>query len=184
LLDDITDGAKWAIAKGIADPDRIAIMGWGFGGYAALMGVIREPELYRCAIDLAGITDWKALLKYDFEVSPSSRAANRDFIGDFETDANELDDISPVNHVDRIRVPLLLAYGRDDTIVPFDQAKLITKALDKARIPYELMAKFDEGHGFYYIKNRIALYERIEEFLAKNMSPRAPADAATAAAAN
>jgi len=148
------------------------------------MGVIREPELYRCAIDLAGVTDWKALLKYDFEVSPNSRPANRDFIGDFEADAAELDDISPVSHVDKIRVPLLLVYSKDDDTVHYDQAKLITKALDNAHVPYEFMSKFNEGHGFYQTKNRIALYERIEQFLARNMSPRAPADAATAAAAN
>lgn len=172
MIDDIADGAKWAIAKGIADPERVAIMGWSYGGYAALMGVIREPKLFRCAIDLAGVTDWKSLLKYDNEVFPNSRPYTRDYIGDFEKDAADLDDISPVNRVADIEVPLLLVYSKDDTTVHYDQATAITKALDKAGKPYEFMSKFNEGHGFYETKNRAALYRRIEQFLAKNMAPR------------
>lgn len=169
MIDDITDGAKWAIAKHVADPNRVAIMGWSYGGYAALMGVIREPKLFRCAIDLAGVTDWKALLKYDAEVSPHSVDATRDFIGDYKADAADLDDISPVNHVDAIQVPLLLVYSKGDDTVHYDQATAITKALDKAGKPYEFMSKFNEGHGFRETKHRAALYQTIETFLAKNM---------------
>ncbi|QYM79124.1 S9 family peptidase [Horticoccus luteus] len=180
MIDDITDGAKWAIAKGIADPDRVAIMGWSYGGYAALMGVIREPKLFRCAIDLAGVTDWKAILKYDNEVSPNSLPYTRDYIGDFQKDAAALDDISPVYHADAIQVPLLLVYSKSDDTVHYDQATAITKALDKAGKPYEFMAKFNEGHGFYEKKHRVALYQTIEAFLAKNMGPAA-AGAATGA---
>lgn len=173
MIDDITDGAKWAVKKHVADPDRIAIMGWSYGGYAALMGVIREPKLFRCAIDLAGVTDWKSLLKYDAEVSPHSVEATRDFIGDYKADAADLDDISPVNHVDAIQVPLLLVYSKSDDTVHYDQATAITKALDKAGKPYEFMSKFNEGHGFHEKKHRVALYQTIEAFLAKNMGPAA-----------
>lgn len=172
MQDDIEDGTKWAVAEGIANPKRIAIMGGSFGGYSALIGTMRTPGLYRCAIDIAGVTDWKALMKYDIAVSPVARHWVREYIGDPETEAAELDDISPVNHVEKLQVPLLLVYGKDDTTVPYDQMKLLTAALDKAHKPYELMARANEGHGFSEVKHRVELFDRIEQFLAKNLAPQ------------
>jgi dipeptidyl aminopeptidase/acylaminoacyl peptidase len=172
IQDDIEDGTRWAIAQGIADPGRIAIMGWSFGGYSAAIGPMRAPELYRCAINMAGVTDWKALMKYDIEVSPVRRQTTADYIGDPVADAAELDDISPVNHVDKLRVPMLLVYGKDDTTVPYDQMKLLTAALDREHKQYEVLARANEGHGFGDVKHRAELYNRIEQFLAKNMAPR------------
>lgn len=170
LQDDITDGTRWAIAQGIADPHRIAIMGWSFGGYSALMGVIREPDLYRCAIDLAGVTDWVAILKYDQSVTEGfGKETTAEMIGDPDKDAADLADISPVNHVDKIRVPLLLAYSRDDRTVPFEQSRLLRSALDKAHKSYEDLSKVNEGHGFYTYDHRLELYKKIAEFLAANM---------------
>jgi dipeptidyl aminopeptidase/acylaminoacyl peptidase len=182
MQDDITDGTRWAIAQGIADPGRIAIMGWSFGGYSVLMGVTREPDLYRCGIDLAGVTDWSAILKYSLEVSEQvGKEDILDKFGDPEKDAAVLADASPVNHLDKLRVPLLLAYSKDDQTVPYDQVKLLTSALDKANKPYEFMSTFNEGHGFYTHKRRLELYQRIDKFLAQNMTPvagSAPAPAA------
>ena len=169
LQNDITDGTRWAIAQGIADPHRIAIMGWSFGGYSTLMGVTREPDLYRCGIDLAGVTDWKALLKYDLAISMDDKQEITDLLGDPGKDAADLDDISPVNHVDKIRAPLLLVYGKDDTTVPFEQVRLLKDAMDAAHKPYEFISKFNEGHGYYEYDHRLELYQRIEKFLAENM---------------
>jgi dipeptidyl aminopeptidase/acylaminoacyl peptidase len=182
MQDDITDGTRWAIAQGFADPGRIAIMGWSFGGYSVLMGVTREPDLYRCGIDLAGVTDWSAQLKYDLEVS--EKLWKEDLVekfGDPDKDAAELADTSPVSHLDRLRVPLLLAYSKDDQTVPYEQVRLLTSALDKANKPYEFMSTFNEGHGFYTHKRRLELYQRIDKFLAQHMTPMAgPAPAAAA----
>jgi len=170
LQDDIADGTRWAIAQGIADPHRIAIMGWSFGGYSALMGTIREPDLYRCAIDLAGVTDWVALLKYQQSVSEGfGKETTAEMIGDPDKDAADLADISPVNHVAKIRVPLLLVYSKDDTTVPFEQARLLRSALDKEHKTYEFVSTFNEGHGFYTYKHRLELYQQIDKFLAANM---------------
>jgi dipeptidyl aminopeptidase/acylaminoacyl peptidase len=170
LQDDITDGTRWAIAQGIADPKRIAIMGWSFGGYSALMGTIREPDLYRCAIDLAGVTDWVAILKYQKSVTEGfGDETNAEMIGDPIKDAADLADISPVNHVDKIRVPLLLVYSKDDTTVPYEQARLFRSALDKAKKPYELVTEVNEGHGFYTYDHRLDLYKKVDQFLSANM---------------
>ncbi|MFI5358057.1 MAG: alpha/beta hydrolase family protein, partial [Opitutales bacterium] len=170
LQDDITDGTRWTIAQGIADPHRIAIMGWSFGGYSTLMGLIREPDLYRCGVDLAGVTDWRALLKYDQTVSNNfGNETTAEMIGDPDKDAADPADISPVNHMDRIRAPLLLVYSKDDKTVPFEQARLLRDALDQAHKPYEFISKFNEGHGFYTYDHRLELYQRIDKFLAENM---------------
>lgn len=172
LQDDITDGTQWAIAQGVADPHRIAIMGWSFGGYSALMGAIREPTLYRCAIDGAGPSDWVALLKYQQSVTEGfGKETTAEMIGDPDKDAADLADISPVSHAASIRVPLLLIYGKDDRIVPMEQCRLLQSALDKAHVSYEVITKFNEGHGYYTYDHRLEAYQRIDKFLAQNMAP-------------
>ncbi len=171
LQDDITDGTKWAIAKGIADPHRIAIMGWSFGGYSALMGAVREPNLYRCAIDLAGVTDWVAILKYQRTVTEGfGDEENAEMIGDPIKDAADLADISPVNHADKINIPLLLVYSKDDQTVPFEQARLMRDALDRNNKTYEFVSKHNEGHGFYTYDHRLELYQQVDKFLAAHMT--------------
>jgi len=172
IQDDIEDGTRWAITQGIADPGRIAIMGWSFGGYSAAIGPMRSPDLYRCAINMAGVTDWKAQMKYIAEDSPLRRKVNADYVGDPVADAAELDDISPVRHADKLRVPMLLVYGKSDQTVPYDQMKRFTKALDKAGKHYEVLTRRFEGHGFTDVKDRTELYKTIEAFLAKNMAPK------------
>lgn len=169
LQDDITDGTRWAIAQGIADPHRIAIMGWSFGGYSTLMGLTREPDLYRCGIDLAGVTDWKAILKYDLSISKDNKEEMADLLGDPGKDAADLDEISPTNHVDKIRAPLLMVYSKDDTTVPYEQARLMRDAMDRAHKPYELVTKVNEGQGFYTYEHRLELYKKVDEFLSANM---------------
>ncbi|MDB6094943.1 MAG: peptidase prolyl oligopeptidase active site domain protein [Verrucomicrobia bacterium] len=171
MQDDITDGTRWAIAQGFADPKRVAIMGWSFGGYSALMGMMREPDLYRCGINLAGVTSWREILSYDLEVNKLWKENISSYLGDPGKDAASLDDQSPVTHVDKLRAPLLFAYSKDDTTVPYEQALLLKDALDKAGKRYEFMSKFNEGHGFYTYKRRLELYQRIEKFLAENMGP-------------
>ena len=169
LQDDITDGTRWAIAQGIADPHRIAIAGWSFGGYSALMGLIREPDLYRCGIDLSGVTDWRALIKYDLDISKDDKEEMADLIGDPEKDAVDLDAISPVTQADKIKVPLLMIYSKDDRVVPFEQARLMRAAMEKAHKPFELVSKVNEGHGFYTYDHRLELYKKIDQFLSANM---------------
>lgn len=171
MQDDITDGTRWAIAQGIADPHRIAIMGWSFGGYSTLMGLTKEPDLYRCGIDLAGVTDWRAILTYDLAISTFGKEEMAELLGDPGKDSADLDEISPVKHADKIRAPLLMVYSKDDTTVPFEQARLMRDALDRAHKPYELVTKVNEGHGFYTYDHRLQLYQKIDQFLAQNMTP-------------
>lgn len=166
---DITDAARWAIAKGFADPQRVAIMGGSFGGYSAMMGVATEPDLYRCAINIAGVTDWIELIKEKAEVFPRSYGPTVSIVGDPVKDAAELKAISPRYLARNIKVPVLMIHGRDDPVVPYSQAKLMAKALDEAGVAYELMSKYNEQHGLNNYKNVIEAMERIGAFLQRNM---------------
>jgi dienelactone hydrolase len=169
MQDDIEDATRFAIRKGMADPKRVGIMGASFGGYSTLMGLIRTPDLYRCGVNIAGVTEWASILRHGGSLSPTSYAFSVDRIGDPKKDAEALKAISPVYHVDKIQAPLLIVHGRDDAVVPYEQAKDLVAALDKAGKSYELIAKFNEPHGIYNYKNRIELYQRVEAFLAKHM---------------
>ena len=169
---DITDAVSWAIAKGFADSKRVAIMGASFGGYSAMMGVATEPELYRCAINIAGVTDWIELIKEKAEIFPRSYGPTVNIIGHPVKAAGELKAISPRNLAHNIKVPVLLIHGRDDPVVPYSQAKLMADAMKAAGVPYELMSKYNEAHGLDNYKNVIEALERIDAFLSKNM----PAD--------
>jgi|UniRef100_UPI00404962C7 dipeptidyl aminopeptidase/acylaminoacyl peptidase len=172
MQEDIEDATRWTMARGIADPKRVAIMGGSFGGYSTLMGLIRTPDLYCCGIDVAGVTNWIDIIKHGGALNPTGFAFNVDRIGDPVKDAEALRAISPVFHVDRIQSPLLIVHGRDDDVVPYDQAKDLVEALDKAGKSYEMVAKFNEPHGIYNYKNRIDFYKQVEAFLTKHM----PAD--------
>lgn len=173
IQDDIEDATRFAIRKGLADPRRIAIMGGSFGGYSTLMGLIRTPDLYRCGIDLAGVTEWASIVRHGATLNPDSYGFSVDRIGDPVADAEMLRAISPVYHVDKITAPLLIVHGRDDATVPYEQAKALIAALDRAGKTYEVMAKFNEPHGIYNFKNRIELFQRVEAFLARHLAPAA-----------
>jgi len=179
VQDDITDGTHWAIAQGVADPARIAILGFGFGGYSALMGAAQDPRLYCCAISISGTTNWalKKKIVANYELFKTR-------YGDPEKDVVELMDISPVNHADRINCPLLLIYdtNEDNYLAVRDDFNAFTKALDKAHKPYEKIDKHNEFTGVYSRKNRVEMLNRIDKFLADHMPSDVSGQAVAAAA--
>jgi pimeloyl-ACP methyl ester carboxylesterase len=171
MQDDITDGVEWAIGQGIADPRRVAIFGSSYGGYAALMGLIVTPELYRCGVCIAGVTDINGVLKTarrleEFRAKPD---LNRVTVDDYRRNRQELDAVSPLHNCDKIQAPVLLAYGKQDYLVPIEQGNGMARALKKNGKPYEMITERHEGHGFYWLSNRVELYKQVETFLQKNM---------------
>lgn len=170
MQDDITDGVNWAIEQGIADRNRVAIYGASYGGYAALMGLITTPELYKCAISYAGVTDIKSFLRSNVARRPKqSELLTKENVGDYRADKEELKAVSPLNHVDKIRAPVLLAYGGHDRIVNVDQGRDLAKQLQKQGKKYELIIEKQEGHGFQSETNQVKLFRRIEAFLKENL---------------
>ena len=171
MQDDITWGVYHLIEEGIADPDRVAIYGASYGGYATLAGVTYTPELYRCGIDYVGVSNlftfmetippyWKPLLDMMYEMvgdpnDPDLKARLRA--------------TSPVFQANMIRCPMLVAQGANDPRVNIDESDQIVDALKNNDIPVEYIVKEDEGHGFRNEENRFEFYRAMEAFLEKHM---------------
>ena len=161
MQDDLTDAVRWAIAEGIADAGRVCIFGASWGGYAALMSPMREPDLYRCAIGFAGVYH---LAEQIDDSDTSDTAMGRSYLERvLPTDAAALAEQSPVTHVARLKIPVLIAHGTNDKRVPFSQAKLLRKALEKHQKPYEWLEYSGEEHGFWVDANH-------EDFLTKALA--------------
>ncbi len=184
MQDDLSDAVRELIQQGTADPDRIAIYGASYGGYAALMGVIREPGLFRCGASFAAVTDLPDLLQgmasYD-----TLEQLNTLLIGDPTSDGELLRSVSPRHNAARIQAPVLIAYGEKDGVVPPRQARLLTEALEHAGRPYEELYFPAEAHGLVAAASRLRFYGALEAFLAKHTQPRSrPPSAADTAAAD
>lgn len=169
MQDDLTDAVRWAIAEGHADPDRIGIYGASYGGYAALAGVTFTPELFRCAVNYVGVSDLRLLRRNDIIENRFTRNFYETFVG---KDKAVLDARSPANHVERIRVPTLHAYGVNDPRVDIKHWEKLERELKKHRKVYEVIRERDEGHGFKKLEPRLRFYERLEAFLDRHMAPR------------
>jgi dipeptidyl aminopeptidase/acylaminoacyl peptidase len=175
MQDDVADAARWAIAQGYADPKRICIAGASYGGYATLMGLIRDPDLFRCGVEWVGVTDIE--LMYSIAWSDASDQW-KDYgmpvlIGDRQKDAEQLRNTSPVHLAAKITQPLLMAYGGADRRVPIDHGRALRSALPENNPDVEWIVYPDEGHGWLLEKNRFDFYGRVERFLAKHLKKTA-----------
>jgi dipeptidyl aminopeptidase/acylaminoacyl peptidase len=167
LQDDVTDATRWAVAQGHADEDRVCIYGASYGAYAAMMGAIREPGLYRCVVARSGVYDLEVQRDWgDSNNTPQGRA----FLDrEFGTDPKEWAQYSPSRQAARIDVPLLIAHGGQDERTTLEQFKVMTRALDKAGKRYETFVRSGEGHGFDDERNAIAFAERLVGFLERHL---------------
>jgi dipeptidyl aminopeptidase/acylaminoacyl peptidase len=179
IQNDITDGVKWLIGEGIADPDRIGIYGGSFGGYATLAGVTFTPDLYACGVDYVGVSNIFTFMKAFPPYWEPFIAMIKEMIGDPDTDPDFIRSISPLFHVDRIKVPMLVAQGANDPRVKKGESDQIVEALRARGIEVEYMVKDNEGHGFENEENRFDFYGAMEKFLGRHLGGRvAPAPAA------
>ena len=167
MHEDITAGAHWLIEQGIADPARLAIVGWSYGGYAALTGVEKEPELYRCAVSIAGVSDMSQMALDDERFYGGKDSAG-DAMG---TDPAALRAESPLQHVERIRVPVLLVHGEDDYTVLAEQSKAMDRALSQQGLRHELVLIKHGEHSLVRPEMRLILYRKLTEFLRANLGP-------------
>lgn len=178
MQDDVTDATRWAIEQGIADPKRVCIAGGSYGGYAALMGTVREPDLYRCAVGIVGV--------YDLRLLYSRGEAQRTLYGEsflkrtLGEEADMLAARSPITQIDKIKAKLMLVVGGQDTVVPPLHGETLHMALEKRGVAHEWLYQRTEAHGFYDEKNREDMYAKMIAFLDANIGAKA-GDAATAA---
>ncbi len=172
MQDDVTDGTRHLISEGIADSRRICIVGLSYGGYAALMGVVKEPDLYRCAISVNGVSDLIGFLDHKSSF-PTEIHYWKSHIGDPKTDRERIIAVSPARNAKRIKASVLLIHGRNDTVVPVDQAKTMAKALRRADVPHKLIKLKAEDHNLSFGKTRIATLRATEAFLREHLGPGA-----------
>ncbi|MCX6233467.1 MAG: S9 family peptidase [Bacteroidetes bacterium] len=169
MQNDITDGTKWLMDKGIADKSRIAIYGGSYGGYATLMGIVKEPDLYTAAVDYVGVSNlftfmktippyWKPYLDMFYEM-----------VGNPQADSTQLAATSPVFNADKIKTPLFIAQGANDPRVNKNESDQMVEALKARGIIVEYLVKDNEGHGFQNEENRFDFYRAMEKFLNTNL---------------
>lgn len=178
MVDDMTDAVRWAVSQGIADPDRICTYGASYGGYAALQSVVRESELYKCAIGYVGIYSLPLWMK-DGDIP--KRESGRHYLNQVmpETLAEQQAQSAAYN-VDRINVPVMLVHGAKDERVPISQYRLLVDRLAKAGKPPEVtIVEAKEGHGFYDVDNNVKLYSAMQAFLDKHIGDRRSVAGAT-----
>jgi dipeptidyl aminopeptidase/acylaminoacyl peptidase len=171
MQDDVSDGVRAMIDQGIADAHRVCIVGLSYGGYAALAGAAFTPDLYRCAVSVAGISDLRALMQsavpnaglHAGRVISTAESVWKERIGE-ETDPR-LGTKSPINSVAAIRVPVMIAYGTGDGVVPIEQSTRMAEALEKAGKPVTVVKLPDEDHWLSQAQTRTQLLEALESFL-------------------
>ena len=173
MQDDLLDGVDWLVARGTVDTKRVCIMGASYGGYAAMMGLARHGDRYRCGISIAGVSDIRLMFTAAWSDTAYSDFMNQGpahaMIGDPERDADDMQANSPLGNVSRIRAPVLLAHGGSDVRVPVDHGVRLRNALRSQGTPVEWLEFPDEGHGFRLDANRFALYESVAGFLARHL---------------
>ncbi len=174
MQDDITDGVRYLISQGIVDESRICIDGGSYGGYATLMALVKEPALFKCGIDEAGVSDlfWFGELGYsDFNRndSASADAFFAETLGDAKTDRVKMEANTPRLQAAKIQSPLMIIHAVRDQRVPFQHAEGMRDAMRAAGKSVEWVVYPDEAHGFVKFENRVDRYNKIEAFLKQNI---------------
>jgi dipeptidyl aminopeptidase/acylaminoacyl peptidase len=172
MHDDLVDAIQWIVRRDVADPERIAIYGGSYGGYAALVGATFTPDLFCCAVDIVGPS---SLITFIETIPPywsSYLAMLHQRVGEPEKDREFLESRSPLFHVDNIAVPMLIAQGANDPRVKQSESEQVVAAMREKGIDHEYMLFPDEGHGFAKPENRLKFYAVAERFLAEHLGGR------------
>ena len=182
MQEDVIDAVKALSASGLVDGSRMAIVGFQFGASLAASAIAHEPSVFRCAVAVSGTYDWAEVIQsshfYQETAQPYYAEAVRtalDRLGDPRKNPERFDAISPLRQAGQIRTPLYLAYGEYASGETIAQAKSLKSALTRNNIPCELQSFRDESWGIRHLRNRLELYEHIEAFLAKHLTPSPPA---------
>ncbi|MBT8141031.1 MAG: prolyl oligopeptidase family serine peptidase [Gammaproteobacteria bacterium] len=168
MQDDVSDGVLAMIKTGAADPDRVCIVGASYGGYAAMAGGAFSPDLYRCVVAVAGVSDIPKMLRDQAYTSGKRHwvvSYWNSVIGNSKSEKEKLNKISPVNAAANFKAPLLMLHGKDDTVVPIVQSKRMLKAMRKAGKQAELITLKGEDHWLSSSETRLELLKSVSDFL-------------------
>lgn len=170
MQDDLADGVKWLVDNGLADPARIGIVGASYGGYAALAGATLHPWTYRCAVAIAGPSNLLTFLAAPY--SMGATAYLRMVVGDPQSDADRLREVSPALHAHQVRIPILIAHGSRDSRVPIAESEQMVAALQAQGKPVEYLAFPEEGHSYWCENTSLTLFRAVERFLGEHLGSR------------
>ena len=163
MIDDLTDGVDHLVKQGHIDRERLCIYGGSYGGYAAMMSAVKEPDLYQCVIGYVGVYDLKAFR------DRTDITNTREGLGYFQSSIAGTDEEmrrdSPITHLDRLKAPVFIVHGGEDRRVPVNQAKLLKAALEERNHPHEYYVESGEGHGFFDPEHVEELLTRMARFL-------------------
>ena len=165
MQDDVTDGALWLVEQGIADPERMCIFGWSYGGYAALTAAFTTPDLFKCSISINGISNLEKLVYEE-----SGYLAQKEWgklIGNLREDRSRLKETSAINNIDKIKIPILLIVTKDDTTVNYQQSKRFHKKMKKAGKYSKYVEIKDGNHSAQNELAQTIILENLERFLAR-----------------
>jgi dipeptidyl aminopeptidase/acylaminoacyl peptidase len=174
MQNDITDGVKWLLDEGIADPERVAIYGGSYGGYATLAGITNTPDLYAAAVDYVGVSNLFTFMETIPPYWEPYKKMLYEMVGDPNTkDSIMMKENSPVFNVDKIKSALFIAQGANDPRVNKDESDQMVEALKKRGVHVQYMVKDNEGHGFHNEENRFDFYNAMTKFLDENLKEKA-----------
>jgi dipeptidyl aminopeptidase/acylaminoacyl peptidase len=171
---DLSDGVRYLVNEGIADPARVCIVGASYGGYAALAGATLDTGVYRCAVSVAGISDIQRMLYREGGDRMADGTAVRywdRFMGVKGPRDPVVDAISPIKHIAAVSIPVLLIHGKDDTVVPYEQSSVIYAALRHAGKPVEMVTLAHEDHWLSRSQTRRQMLEESVRFLRAHNPP-------------
>lgn len=183
MQDDVRDGVRHLVEQGIADPQRVCIVGASYGGYAAVWGLMRDAELYRCGVTLNGVADIGYMLgdSSDSNADKLVRELQRRTVGSRQRDREAFDAVSPLRYAARLRAPLLIAHAEEDLRVPISHARKLMSALQAAgKRPgehFEWLPLRGDGHGLMLLASRHAYYSKLLAFLGKHLGSVATIEA-------
>ena len=167
MQDDVTDGARWLVAEGIADPDRMCIVGWSYGGYAAAMGAVKTPGLFQCAASINGVLD---LVRHINHVE--NYVGGSFYTRQTGLDGADTKEVSPFHQAERIEVPMLIIQADDDPVVPIDQGERMAKRLRTLKKPVELVTVTLGGHSMTNEQARLTILQSLGTFLDRHIGDR------------
>ncbi len=164
MLEDINDGTRWVIEQGFADPARICIMGGSYGGYAALQAVVKDQGLYKCSVAFAPVTDVLRMLVDNKNFLDHKRSAF--YVRNDDLGARE---ISPINHLEKLDLPILVIHGTRDVAVPYKHGRNFARKMKKQRKDFKFITFKDGDHYLSNEKHRIKFFQEVEKFLERNL---------------
>jgi dipeptidyl aminopeptidase/acylaminoacyl peptidase len=169
---DLSDGVRDLARMGLIDPKRVCIVGASYGGYAALAGATLDPDAYRCAASVSGPSDLHRMVVWaKIHTGVASQRYWTRFMGASDPQDKTLDEISPSEHADKVSIPVLLIHGKDDTVVPLEQTRIMEKALRDAGKPVEVVVMPGEDHWLSRGETRLQMLQSVVAFLEKNNPP-------------